>query len=439
MPYATIKKIQAREILDSRGNPTISTQVILESGVVGKSSVPSGASTGAHEALELRDGDSARYLGRGVLRAVSNVKDIITPKLLGLEATAQEEIDNILIQLDGTPSKENLGANAILSVSMAVADASARALGKPLYVYLGPAEKFVLPTPMINILNGGSHADNNMDIQEFMIVPAGCPTFTEAIRVAAEVFHNLKKNLKKRGLNTAVGDEGGFAPNLKSNEEALDLIMESIQDAGFAPGKDIFLALDVAASEFFTDNSYVFKKSDGSKKSTQEMIAFYADLIEKYPIVSIEDGFDEDDWDSWKAMTETFGKKIQLVGDDIFVTNLNRFQRGVELGITNSILIKLNQIGTLTETIQTVRYAQKNGYTTVISHRSGETEDTFIADLSVALNAGQIKTGSLSRSERVAKYNRLLEIEEELGDRGSYAGVQVYTNLDRGRPSIFTD
>jgi enolase len=439
MPYATIKKIQAREILDSRGNPTISTQVILESGVVGKSSVPSGASTGAHEALELRDGDSARYLGRGVLRAVSNVKDIITPKLLGLEATAQEEIDNILIQLDGTPSKENLGANAILSVSMAVADASARALGKPLYVYLGPAEKFVLPTPMINILNGGSHADNNMDIQEFMIVPAGCPTFTEAIRVAAEVFHNLKKNLKKRGLNTAVGDEGGFAPNLKSNEEALDLIMESIQDAGFAPGKDIFLALDVAASEFFTDNSYVFKKSDGSKKSTQEMIAFYADLIEKYPIVSIEDGFDEDDWDSWKAMTETFGKKIQLVGDDIFVTNLKRFQRGVELGITNSILIKLNQIGTLTETIQTVRYAQKNGYTTVISHRSGETEDTFIADLSVALNAGQIKTGSLSRSERVAKYNRLLEIEEELGDRGSYAGVQVYTKLDRGRPSIFTD
>jgi enolase len=375
----------------------------------------------------------------GVLRAVSNVKDIITPKLLGLEATAQEEIDNILIQLDGTPSKENLGANAILSVSMAVADASARALGKPLYVYLGPAEKFVLPTPMINILNGGSHADNNMDIQEFMIVPAGCPTFTEAIRVAAEVFHNLKKNLKKRGLNTAVGDEGGFAPNLKSNEEALDLIMESIQDAGFAPGKDIFLALDVAASEFFTDNPYVFKKSDGPKKSTQEMIAFYADLIEKYPIVSIEDGFDEDDWDSWKAMTETFGKKIQLVGDDIFVTNLKRFQRGVELGITNSILIKLNQIGTLTETIQTVRYAQKNGYTTVISHRSGETEDTFIADLSVALNAGQIKTGSLSRSERVAKYNRLLEIEEELGDRGSYAGVQVYTKLDRGRPSIFTD
>jgi len=431
MPYATIKKILAREILDSRGNPTISTQVILESGVVGKASVPSGASTGAHEALELRDGDSARYLGRGVRKAVSNVSDIIAPKILGLDATAQEEIDNIMLQLDGTLSKKNLGANAILSVSMAVADASARALGKPLYTYLGNAEKFLLPTPMINILNGGSHADNNMDIQEFMIVPAGSPTFTEAIRVAAEVFHDLKKNLKKRGLNTAVGDEGGFAPNLKSNEEALDLIMESIQNAGYAPGKDIFLALDVAASEFFTDNTYVFKKSDGSKKSTQEMIDFYTDLIEKYPIVSIEDGFDEDDWDSWKTMTDAFGKKIQLVGDDIFVTNLKRFQRGVEQGITNSILIKLNQIGTLTETIQTVRYAQENGYTTVISHRSGETEDTFIADLSVALNAGQIKTGSLSRSERVAKYNRLLEIEEELGDRGSYAGVHVYTKLDK--------
>ena len=431
MPYATIKKILAREILDSRGNPTISTQVILESDVVGKASVPSGASTGAHEALELRDGDSARYLGRGVRKAVSNVSDIIAPKILGLDATAQEEIDNIMLQLDGTLSKKNLGANAILSVSMAVADASARALGKPLYTYLGNAEKFLLPTPMINILNGGSHADNNMDIQEFMIVPAGSPTFTEAIRVAAEVFHDLKKNLKKRGLNTAVGDEGGFAPNLKSNEEALDLIMESIQNAGYAPGKDIFLALDVAASEFFTDNTYVFKKSDGSKKSTQEMIDFYADLIEKYPIVSIEDGFDEDDWDSWKTMTDAFGKKIQLVGDDIFVTNLKRFQRGVEQGIANSILIKLNQIGTLTETIQTVRYAQENGYTTVISHRSGETEDTFIADLSVALNAGQIKTGSLSRSERVAKYNRLLEIEEELGDRGSYAGVHVYTKLDK--------
>jgi enolase len=349
---------------------------------------------------------------------------------LGLDATAQEEIDNIMLQLDGTPSKENLGANAILSVSMAIANASARALGKSLYAYLGPAEKFTLPTPMINILNGGSHADNNMDIQEFMIVPAGSPSFREAIRAAAEVFHYLKKNLKKRGLNTSVGDEGGFAPNLKSNDEALDLIMESIQDAGYAPGMDIFLALDVAASEFFTDNAYVFKKSDGSHKTTEEMLDFYADLIEKYPIVSIEDGFDEDDWDSWKAMTEKFGQKIQLVGDDLFVTNQKRFQKGIEEGITNSILIKLNQIGTLTETVQTVRYAQENGYTTVISHRSGETEDTFIADLSVALDAGQIKTGSLSRSERVAKYNRLLEIEEELGDRGSYAGKNVYRELD---------
>jgi enolase len=430
MPYVTIKKILAREILDSRGNPTISTQVILESEFIGKALVPSGASTGAHEALELRDGDATRYLGRGVLKAVRNVNDIIAPKILGLDATAQEEIDNIMLQLDGTPSKEHLGANAILSVSMAIANASARALGKPLYSYLGHSEKFTLPTPMINILNGGSHADNNMDIQEFMIVPAGSPTFREAIRAAAEVFHNLKKNLKKRGLNTSVGDEGGFAPNLKSNDEALDLIMESIQDAGYTPGKDIFLALDVAASEFFTDNTYVFKKSDGSQKSTQEMLSFYADLIEKYPIISIEDAFDEDDWDSWKVMTEKFGERIQRVGDDLFVTNQKRFQKGVEEGITNSILIKLNQIGTLTETIQTVRYAQENGYTTVISHRSGETEDTFIADLSVALDAGQIKTGSLSRSERVAKYNRLLEIEEELGDKGSYAGKHVYTALD---------
>jgi enolase len=430
MINTTIKEINAREILDSRGNPTISTQVILESDIVGKASVPSGASTGAHEALEMRNGDSSRYLGKGVLKAVANVKDIIAPKILGFDATAQEEIDNTMLQLDGTPSKENLGANAILSVSMAVAEASARALRKPLYSYLGHSDKFFLPTPMINILNGGSHADNNMDIQEFMIVPAGSPTFTEAIRVAAEVFHHLKKNLKKKGLNTAVGDEGGFAPNLKSNEEALDLILESIQDASYKPGEDIFLALDVAASEFFSDNAYVFKKSDGSIKSTQEMIAFYADLIEKYPIVSIEDGFDENDWESWKRMTEAFGKKIQLVGDDIFVTNLKRFRRGVEQGIANSILIKLNQIGTLTETIQTVRYAQKNEYTTVISHRSGETEDTFIADLSVALNAGQIKTGSLSRSERVAKYNRLLEIEEELGDKGSFTGKQVYNKLD---------
>lgn len=430
MPHTTITKIHAREILDSRGNPTVSTQVTLEAGVNGKALVPSGASTGAHEALELRDSDATRYLGRGVLKAVANINDRIAPEILGLEATAQEEIDNIMLQLDGTPSKENLGANAILSVSMAIANASAQALGKSLYAYLGSAEKYALPTPMINILNGGSHADNNMDIQEFMIVPAGSPSFREAIRAAAEVFHHLKKNLKKRGLNTSVGDEGGFAPNLRSNDEALDLIMESIQDAGYAPGKDIFLALDVAASEFFTGNTYVFKKSDGSQKSTEEMLDFYADLIEKYPIVSIEDGFSEDDWHSWKAMTERFGKKIQLVGDDLFVTNLKRFQRGIEEGITNSILIKLNQIGTLTETVQTVRYAQENGYTTVISHRSGETEDTFIADLSVALDAGQIKTGSLSRSERVAKYNRLLEIEDELGDRGSYAGKQVYTMLE---------
>lgn len=429
MASTTIKEVYAREILDSRGNPTISTQVVLESEVAGKASVPSGASTGAHEALELRDGDPSRYLGRGVLKAVTNVNTIIAPKIKGRDAASQEEIDNTLLQLDGTPSKSRLGANAILSVSMAVAQASAQALRKPLYRYLGKSEKFLLPTPMINILNGGAHADNNMDIQEFMIVPAGSPTFREAIQAAAEVFHHLKKNLKRKGLNTSVGDEGGFAPNLRSNEEALDLIMESIQDAGHRPGEDIFLALDVAASEFFSENLYVFKKSDGSKKNTQDMITFYGDLLDKYPILSIEDGFGEDDWESWKAMTDVFGSKIQVVGDDIFVTNLKRFQEGVERGIGNSILIKLNQIGTLTETIQTVQYAHKNGYTTVISHRSGETEDTFIADLTVALHAGQIKTGSLSRSERVAKYNRLLEIEDELGDRGTFAGTRVYTRL----------
>jgi len=426
MAKTTITEIKAREILDSRGNPTISTKVFLQSGAVGKAAVPSGASTGKHEALELRDGTLSRYLGKGVLKAVANVKKIIAPEIVGLDALGQEEIDKRLIQLDGTPSKKKLGANAILSVSMAVAHAASQALNLPLYDYLGRRENYRLPVPLINILNGGSHADNNVDIQEFMIVPAGSPNFSEAIRGSAEVFHFLKKILQKKGYSTAVGDEGGFAPNLKSNEEALELILESIQKAGYKPGKDIYLALDVAASEFYAEKKYIFKKSDGAKRSSDEMINFYQSLVQKYPIISIEDGFAEDDWEGWKLMTEVFGHRIQLVGDDTFVTNLERLKKGVNQGIGNSILIKLNQIGTLSETIETVRYAHQKKYSTVISHRSGETEDTFIADLSVALNSGQIKTGSLSRSERVAKYNRLLEIEEELKDMGSYAGSQAF-------------
>ena len=426
MAETAITEIRAREILDSRGNPTISTQVFLSSGTVGKAAVPSGASTGTHEALELRDGNLSRYFGKGVLKAVANVKEIIAPHIVGLDALDQEEIDKRLIQLDGTPSKKKLGANAILSVSMAVAHAASQATSLPLYNYLGKKETYRLPVPLINILNGGSHADNNVDIQEFMIVPTGSPNFSEAIRMSAEVFHHLKKILQKKDYNTSVGDEGGFAPNLKSNEEALELILESIQKAGYRPGEDIFLAIDVAASEFFTDKKYFFKKSDGSKRSSDEMVNFYESLVQKYPIISIEDGFAEDDWEGWKLMTEVLGHRIQIVGDDIFVTNLERFKKGVEKKIGNSILIKLNQIGTLSETIETIRYAHEKEYSTVISHRSGETEDTFIADLSVAVDSGQIKTGSLSRSERVAKYNRLLEIEEELKDKGTYAGSQVF-------------
>ncbi len=426
MVETAITEIRAREILDSRGNPTISTQVFLSSGTVGKAAVPSGASTGTHEALELRDGNLSRYFGKGVLKAVANVKEIIAPHIVGLDALDQEEIDKRLIQLDGTPSKKKLGANAILSVSMAVAQAASQATSLPLYNYLGKKETYRLPVPLINILNGGSHADNNVDIQEFMIVPTGSPNFSEAIRMSAEVFHHLKKILQKKDYSTSVGDEGGFAPNLKSNEEALELILESIQKAGYRPGEDIFLAIDVAASEFFTDKKYFFKKSDGSKRSLDEMVNFYESLVQKYPIISIEDGFAEDDWEGWKLMTEVLGHRIQIVGDDIFVTNLERFKKGVEKKIGNSILIKLNQIGTLSETIETIRYAQEKEYSTVISHRSGETEDTFIADLSVAVDSGQIKTGSLSRSERVAKYNRLLEIEEELKDKGTYAGSQVF-------------
>jgi enolase len=426
MSDTNITEVKAQEILDSRGNPTVRTWVFLSSRIKGVSSVPSGASTGTHEALELRDDDPSRYSGKGVLKAIRHVKDQIGPEIIGMDALAQEEIDKRLIILDGTPNKNKLGANAILSVSLSVAQAAAQASNLALYAYLKKKKEYTLPVPLINILNGGSHAENNLDIQEFMIAPAGLPSFSEAIRAGAEVFHHLKKILGNKGYSTGVGDEGGFAPNLKSNQEALDLILKSIQNAGYAPGKDIFLALDVAASEFFVEGNYVFKKSDGSQKNLVQMIDFYQDLADRYPIVSIEDGLAEDDWEGWKALTEALGQKIQLVGDDIFVTNIQRLKKGIEEGIGNSILIKLNQIGTLTETVNTVRFAHENGYSSVISHRSGETEDTFIADLSVALNTGQIKTGSLSRSERVAKYNRLLEIEEELGSRGHYAGIQPF-------------
>jgi len=426
MSNTTILSASAREILDSRGNPTVAAKVVLQGGAVGKASVPSGASTGTHEALELRDGDAARYLGKGVLKAVAHVNDIIAPKIKGVDAADRKAVDALLLGLDGTPSKSKLGANAILSVSMAAADAAAKAAGLPLYASLRKHDVYTLPVPLVNILNGGSHADNNVDIQEFMIAPAGRPTFAEAIRAATEVFHNLKKILKKRGYSTSVGDEGGFAPNLKSNEEALECIVESIQKAGYTPGRDVFLALDVAASELFEDGKYAFKKSGGAVRTSEEMVAFYAGLVRAYPIVSIEDGLAEDDWAGWKMLTDALGKTKQLVGDDLFVTNLERFKRGVAEGITNSILIKLNQIGSLTETIEAVDYAHAHGYSAVISHRSGETEDTFIADLSVALATGQIKTGSMCRSERVAKYNRLLEIEHELGARAVYAGTKPF-------------
>jgi len=431
MTDTTISAISAREILDSRGNPTVAAKVVLRGGAVGKASVPSGASTGTHEALELRDGDPKRYLGKGVRKAVAHVNDVIAPKLRGYDVRDQKGLDAVLLALDGTPLKTELGANAILAVSMAAADAAAKSAGLPLYASLRRRDAYILPVPLINILNGGAHADNSVDLQEFMIAPAGLPTFAEAIRAAVETFHNLKKILKKKGYGTAVGDEGGFAPNLKSNEEALECIVESIQKAGYVPGKHIVLALDPAASEFYADGKYVFKKSDGAARTSAEMVAFYAGLIEKYPIVSIEDGLAEDDWDGWKAMTQSLGKKIQIVGDDIFVTNMARFKDGVSRGIANSILIKLNQIGTLSETIEAVDYAHAHNYTAVISHRSGETEDTFIADLSVALGAGQIKTGSVCRSERVAKYNRLLEIEDELGPKASYAGTQAFAQYIR--------
>ena len=429
MSATTILSVKAREILDSRGNPTVSAKVVLKGGAVGTAAVPSGASTGTYEALELRDGDPARYLGKGVLKAVGHVNDEIAPRLVGKDALDTAALDRLLINLDGTPAKTRLGANAILSVSLAAAEAAAAARALPMYRWLRDRDRYTLPVPMINILNGGAHADNSVDIQEFMIVPAGRPTFAEGIRAGAEVFHNLKKILKKKGYGVSVGDEGGVAPNLGSNEEALDCIVESIAQAGYRPGKDIWLALDCAASEFYGDGRYVFKKSDGASRTSAEMIAFYEGLMAKYPIVSIEDGLAEDDWDGWTQMTQTLGRKIQIVGDDIFVTTLSRLKEGVARRAANSILVKLNQIGSLTETIEAVEYAHAHDFTTVISHRSGETENTFIADLAVALDAGQIKTGSVCRSERVAKYNRLMEIEEDLGPKAVYAGTGAFSRF----------
>jgi enolase len=423
----TIADIHAREILDSRGNPTVEAEVSLGDGSVGRAAVPSGASTGEHEAVELRDGDSRRYQGKGVLRAVDNVNAAIADALQGMDASAQREIDEAMLHLDGTPNKAALGANALLSVSMACARATAVSLKTPLYRYLGGAGANILPVPMMNILNGGAHADSNVDFQEFMAMPVGAPSFSEALRWGAEVFHTLKSVLKKRGYNTAVGDEGGFAPSLKANVEAIELILDAIRQAGFRPGEDVALALDPAASEFFDKEKgkYVFKKSDKSVKSSQDMVRFWADWARQYPIVSLEDGLAEDDWEGWKLLTDELGDKIQLVGDDLFVTNTERLRRGIAEGVANSILIKVNQIGTVSETLDAIDLARRNAYTAVMSHRSGETEDTFIADLAVATGVGQIKTGSASRTDRVAKYNQLLRIEEELGDAARFLGLDA--------------
>ncbi|MEJ8751244.1 phosphopyruvate hydratase [Lagierella sp. ICN-221743] len=420
--------IYAREVLDSRGNPTVEVEVLTEEGGVGRAIVPSGASTGAHEAVELRDGDKSRYLGKGVQNAVDNVNEIIADEIIGEEVLEQVRIDNLMIELDGTPNKGKLGANAILGVSIAVAKAAADELGLHLYEYLGGVNSKVIPLPMMNILNGGEHADNNVDIQEFMIMPVGADTFKEAIRMGAEIFHSLKNVLKGKGLNTAVGDEGGFAPNLNSNEEALETIVEAIKEAGYRPKEDVVLALDVASTEMFEDGKYNFK-GEGVVRTTDELISYYEMLVEKYPIISIEDGLAEDDWDGWAKLTEKLGKKIQLVGDDLFVTNVERLKKGIEMNVSNSILIKLNQIGTITETLDAIELAKRHGFTCVISHRSGETEDTTIADLAVAVNSGQIKTGSASRTDRIAKYNQLLRIEDYLEDEAIFEGIDAFYNL----------
>lgn len=427
---AYIEDVIAREVLDSRGNPTVEVEVLLDDGVTGRAMVPSGASTGVHEAVELRDGDPDRYLGKGTLKAVENVNEIIADEVIGWDPFDQTGLDNMLIELDGTPNKGKLGANAILGVSMAVARAAAESIGLPLFQYLGGVNGKVLPTPMMNILNGGSHADNTVDIQEFMIMPVGAPSFREALRMGAEVFHNLKKVLKGMGMNTAVGDEGGFAPNLSTNEQAIQVIVEAIEKAGYKPGDDVRIALDCAASEFYDEEKNIYDwKGEGRKMTAAELVAFYEDICSRYPIISIEDGFAEDDWDGWALMTEKLGDKIQIVGDDLFVTNTERLAKGIETGTANSILIKVNQIGTLTETFDAIEMAKKAGYTAVVSHRSGETEDTTIADIVVGLNAGQIKTGSLSRTDRIAKYNQLLRIEEILGPSAQYAGMDAFYNI----------
>jgi enolase len=433
----TIVDIHARQILDSRGNPTVEAEVTLGDGSVGRAAVPSGASTGEHEAVELRDGDSERYMGKSVLTAVGNVNLPIADALQGMDVTDQRRIDDIMLELDGTPNKGKLGANAILAVSMACARAGANALKMPLYRYLGGIGANILPVPMMNILNGGAHADSNVDFQEFMAMPVGAETFSDALQWGAEVFHTLKSVLKKRGYNTAVGDEGGFAPSLKANGEAIELILEAIRQAGYEPGQDVAIALDPAASEFFDKDrgKYIFKKSDKSVKSSQDMVAFWSDWVRQYPIVSIEDGLAEDDWTGWRLLTDELGDKIQLVGDDLFVTNTERLSRGIEEGVANSILIKVNQIGSVSETLDAIDLARRNGYTSVISHRSGETEDTFIADLAVATGVGQIKTGSASRTDRIAKYNQLLRIEEELDESARFLGLEAlnYNGAEGGK------
>jgi len=425
----TIADVYAREILDSRGNPTLEVEALLESGVTGRAAVPSGASTGEREALELRDGDAARYLGKGVLKAVDNVNSQIADQIIGMDASDQVGIDNRMIELDGTEFKSNLGANAILGVSLAVARAAAESLGLPLYRYIGGANARELPLPMMNILNGGAHADNNVDIQEFMIMPVGAQNFSSALRMGAEIFHSLKGVLKKKGYNTSVGDEGGFAPNLGSNEEALQVIVEAIEKAGYTPGSEVLLALDVASSELFKEGSYILENEKSPRKTAEQLIDFYEDLVTRYPIISIEDGMAENDWDGWKKLTDRLGGRIQLVGDDLFVTNAKTLQQGIDKGVANSILVKLNQIGTLTETLDAIETAKRAGYTAVVSHRSGETEDTTLADLAVAVNAGQIKTGSLCRTDRVCKYNQLLRIEDELGATSRFKGKDVFYNL----------
>lgn len=429
---ANIVGIYGREILDSRGNPTVEVEVYLEDGSVGRAAVPSGASTGAFEAVELRDGDKERYMGKGVINAVRNVNEVIAPEIVGFDVFDQVAIDEAMIELDGTENKGKLGANAILGVSMAVAKAAANSLELPLYQYIGGVNAKTLPVPMMNILNGGEHADNNVDIQEFMVMPVGAKSFAEALRMGAEVFHNLKKVLKEKGLNTSVGDEGGFAPNLTSNEEALQVIIDAIKNAGYKPGEDVMLALDVAATEIYNKEEKKYELTgEGLVKTSEEMVEFYSDLVEKYPIISIEDGLDEEDWNGWKLLTEKLGSKIQLVGDDLFVTNTKRLSKGIENATSNSILIKLNQIGTVTETLDAIEMAKRAGYTAVISHRSGETEDTTIADLVVAVNAGQIKTGAPSRTDRVAKYNQLLRIEDMLDSSAKFAGKKAFYNIKK--------